>query len=226
MSDVTAVALSPRDVTLAVIAKTPRPGRVKTRLCPPCSPEQAAAIATAALRDTLDAVAATAVGRRTVVLDGPTPGWIPAGFDVVAQRGGGLDERLAAAFVDVGGPMVIIGMDTPQVTAELLDDVLARLCAPGVDAVLGPANDGGYWVIGLRSPNPAALAGVPMSVAHTHTAQRSRLDELGLVTEAVPQLTDLDTFDEAVEVAAVATGMRFRRAVELVVQDLGSGAER
>ena len=145
---------------------------------------------------------------------------------MVTQRGDGLDERLAAAFEDLGGPTVIIGMDTPQVTPDLLTEVLSRLCEPGVDAVLGPANDGGYWVIGLRAPDPRALLGVPMSVVHTHLAQRTRLDQLGLVTATVAELTDLDTYDEAVAVAAVATGARFRAAVEQVDRQLGPAAHR
>lgn len=208
--------MKPDQVAVAVIAKAPVPGRVKTRLCPPCTPEQAAAIAEAALRDTLDAVAATSAGRHVVVLDGARPEWIPDAFEVLAQRGDGLDERLAAAFDDLAGPAVIIGMDTPQVTAPLLDGVVASLCAAGTDAVLGRANDGGYWVIGLRRPDPAVLLGVPMSVAHTHHAQSARLVERGLRTAAVQELTDMDTFDEALQVAAIATGERFSVAVELV----------
>ena len=216
--------MTPDQVTLAVIARAPVPGRAKTRLSPPCSPEQAASIAEAALRDTLDAVVCARVGRRVVVLDGERPEWIPPEIDVVAQRGGGLDERLGAAFVDLGGPTVVIAMDTPQVTAELLSEVAELLCAPGTDAVLGPASDGGYWVIGLRSPDPAVFSGVPMSVAHTHCAQLARLAQLGLSTAAAPQLTDVDTFDQAVEVARVASGPRFRRGVDAVVSVLAPTA--
>ena len=120
-------------------------------------------------------------GRRVVVLDGERPDWIDDGFEVLAQRGDGLDERLAAAFADLDGPTVVIGMDTPQVTAELLDRGRVERCArPGTDAVLGPANDGGYWVIGLRHPTRRCSSGVPMSVAHTGAAQLDRLAELGL----------------------------------------------
>lgn len=208
--------MTPDQVAVAVIAKAPVPGRVKTRLCPPCTHEQAAAIAEAALRDTLDAVAATRAGRRVVVLDGPRPAWIPDGFEVLAQRGDGLDERLAAAFDDLGGPAVVIGMDTPQVTATLLDGVVASLCGAGTDAVLGRANDGGYWVIGLRRADPAVLLGVPMSVANTHQAQAVRLAERGLRTAAVQELTDMDTFDEALQVASIATGARFAAAIHHV----------
>jgi hypothetical protein len=208
--------MTPDHVAVAVIAKAPVPGKVKTRLCPPCTPDEAAAIAEAALRDTLDAVVATAAGRRVVVLDGARPDWIEDDLEVLAQRGGGLDERLACAFEDLGCPAVIIGMDTPQVSSVVLDDVVATLCRDDVEAVLGPANDGGYWVLGLCRPDPELLLGVPMSVAHTHDAQLARLAERGLRVAAAPQLTDLDTFDEAVEVAAVARGARFGAAVDRV----------
>ena len=102
---------------IAVIAKEPVPGRVKTRLCPPFSPAQAAELAEAALRDTLRTVRATAAARHVLVLDGRPGPWVPAGFDVLAQRGDGLGSRLAAAFTDCVAacdePVVLVGMDTP-----------------------------------------------------------------------------------------------------------------
>lgn len=212
--------MTPDDVTLAVIAKAPVPGRVKTRLCPPCTHEQAAAIAEAALRDTLDAVDAARAGRRVVVLDGARPDWIGSQVQVLAQRGDGLDERLAAAFDDIDGPTVLIGMDTPQVTGSLLTEVVELLCSPGTDSVVGPSNDGGYWVIGLRSPDPAVFLGVPMSVAGTCSAQLDRLANRGLATVTTVPLTDVDTFDEALQVAREATGARFGCSVQTVAEGL------
>ncbi|NEA38306.1 DUF2064 domain-containing protein, partial [Streptomyces sp. SID11385] len=135
--------------TLLVIAKEPRAGRVKTRLTPPFTPAQAAALAEASLTDTLRTVAAAPATRRVLVLDG-TPGpWLPPGFDVVPQCAGGLDERLAAAFAACAGPALLIGMDTPQVTPALLDVRLAK-----GEAVFGPALDGGFWALGLAAPAP------------------------------------------------------------------------
>ncbi|HET6551139.1 MAG TPA: DUF2064 domain-containing protein, partial [Solirubrobacter sp.] len=111
---------------LIVIAKAPVPGRVKTRLSPPCTPAEAAALASAALHDTLAAaLRARRAGRRVVALDGAAGPW--PGFEVIPQRGRGLDERLAAAFEDVGGPAFLVGMDTPQVTPVLLDAGLAAV---------------------------------------------------------------------------------------------------
>jgi rSAM/selenodomain-associated transferase 1 len=199
---------------LLVIAKAPVPGRVKTRLTPPCSPEQAARLASAALADTLAAVDRAAGGRRRVlVLDGPAvalpAGGVPAGWEVLPQRGDGLAERLACAFADAGAPALLVGMDTPQLTAQLLAAGLAALEDEGADAVLGAATDGGYWAIGLRVADARVFSGVPMSVETTGAAQRERLRGLGLRTAELPPLLDVDTIDAAREVAAIAPGSRF-----------------
>lgn len=194
---------------LVVIAKAPLPGRSKTRLCPPCTPEQAAALAEAALRDTLAAVAAMRGSRRVVALEGQAGSWLPAGFDVIPQRGSGLAERLAAAFADVNGPALILAMDTPQVTPSMLAHALACLSSPGTNAVLGATDDGGYWTIGLQHPAPGVFAGVPMSSPMTFATQRDRLRTLGLRTSLLPPLTDVDSIADARAVAAQAPGTRF-----------------
>ncbi len=92
------------------------------------------------------------------MLEGEVGAWLPAGIEVLRQRGDGLDERLAHAFVDIGGPTLIIGMDTPQVQSMTLARALAGLRA--FPAILGPALDGGYWAVGLRRLEPRALFGV------------------------------------------------------------------
>ncbi|MGI5329694.1 TIGR04282 family arsenosugar biosynthesis glycosyltransferase [Actinomadura nitritigenes] len=200
-------------VDLIVIAKEPVPGRVKTRLTPAYTPAEAAALATAALHDTLDAVAAAPARRRVLALSG-TPGpWLPAGFEVVAQRGAGLDERLAHAFADAydGRPLVLIGMDTPQVTPALL--ARAGRALDGRDAVFGAARDGGFWLLGLRRPDARLLRGVPMSRPDTGALQLARLRAAGLTVAAMPELTDVDTPADAETVAARAPGGRFAAAV-------------
>jgi len=199
--------------TIAVIAKAPRAGRSKTRLCPPCTPEQASALAEACLRDTLDAVRATMCARRVLVLDGPPGAWAD-GFEVIEQRGDGLGERIANAFDDVGGPTVLVGMDTPQLTPRLLEQAAGVLTDPGTQAVLGPARDGGYWAIGLREPNPAVLEDVPMSVAETFAIQLARLNRLGLATHVLPPLRDIDTINDAYSVAAAAPATRLARRLD------------
>jgi uncharacterized protein len=202
-------------VALIVIAKAPVAGRSKTRLTPPCTPEQAAALAEAALRDTLDAAGATRAARRVVALDGAPGDWLPDGWDLIRQRGGRLDERLAHAFEDVGGPALVIGMDTPQVSTAMLDESARRLC-DGADAVLGPAADGGFWALGLREPDTRLLLGVPMSVPHTGRAQYERLLAHGLRIATLPELRDVDRISDAHAVAAAAPHGRFARALATI----------
>ncbi|MCB0828498.1 MAG: TIGR04282 family arsenosugar biosynthesis glycosyltransferase [Solirubrobacterales bacterium] len=201
---------------LLVIAKAPVPGRSKTRLCPPCSAEQAAALAEAALADTLDTVSRTDCGGRTIVLDGEPGDWLPQGFELVGQAGGGLGDRLAAAFSGCPGPALLIGMDTPQVSPELLADGLGRLARPGTDAVLGPCEDGGYWAIGLSRPQPGAFDGVPMSTGRTGEVQLGRLRELGLEVDLLDTLCDVDHFADAARVAAERPGGRFAEALRMM----------
>jgi uncharacterized protein len=197
---------------LLVIAKEPVPGRVKTRLTPPCTPAQAASLARAAIEDTLAAaLAVQRAARRVLVLDGEPGDWVPDGFEVIAQRGDGLAERLAAAFEDAGAPAFLVGMDTPQVTPQLLEAGLDAVLAD--DAVFGAALDGGYWGIGLREADARAFDGVPMSEDNTGAVQRVRLAILGLRTAILPPLRDIDTIEDARAVAREAPGGRFAAAL-------------
>lgn len=191
----------PIETTLLVMAKEPVPGRVKTRLCPPCSPDEAAAIAAAALADTLDAVARCSADRLVVALDGAVGAWLPPGFEVVSQRGATFTDRLAAAWSEMAGPCLQIGMDTPQVTAALLDDGLDAV-VDRADAALGLATDGGWWALGLRQPVPSVFTGVPMSTDRTGAAQITALRAHGLEPLLLPPLRDIDTIEDAFAVAA------------------------
>ncbi|MEU2616916.1 DUF2064 domain-containing protein [Streptomyces sp. NPDC007157] len=204
--------------TLLVIAKEPLPGKVKTRLTPPFSPEQAAALAEASLADTLHAVARTPATRRVLVLDGNPGPWLPPGFDVVPQCAGGLDARLADAFARCSGPALLIGMDTPQVTPALLTVDFADR-----DAYFGPAEDGGFWALGLADPDPGLLRGVPMSTAETGAVQRRRLVAAGLRVEDLPRLRDVDTAADAAAVAALAPHGRFAARLARYAAHSGTG---
>ncbi len=205
------------DLHVLVVAKEPVPGCVKTRLCPPCTAAQAAELAEAALVDTLEAVARCHVGRRLLALDGSPGPWLLPGFEVFPQQGRGLDERLAAAWDRAAGPGIQIGMDTPQVTAQLLDDCLQRLMAPGATAALGLAEDGGWWALGLRQPDPGVFLGVPMSTPRTGFAQQRRLRDLGHDPVPLPRLRDVDNMDDAVAVANDAPATRFAEACRRVL---------
>ena len=192
---------------LLVLAKSPRPGHAKTRLSPAYGAVGAAAVAQAALADTLTAVAAVPVARRVLVLDGPLPTLPSPGldaFDVLPQCDGDLGDRLECAFADAAStsplPLLLVGMDTPQVTPDLLADAVRALLADGTDAVLGLAEDGGWWALGLRVAAPGVFTSVPMSTPHTGRRQAERLAELHLRTTALPVLRDID---EPADLAAV-----------------------
>jgi uncharacterized protein len=205
---------------IVVIAKSPRPGHSKTRLTPPCEPAQAARLAEASLRDTLEAVAATPCGERVLALAGPTGDWLPDGFRLVEQGEGTLDRRLAHVFSHCDGPTLLIGMDTPQVCPWLLEEAIDSLGSPGTDAVLGHAEDGGYWAIGLRRPDPRAFAGVPMSVAETGTRQEEALHRLGLRVGLLPTLRDVDLIADARAVAVASPDGGFARTLDQVESEL------
>ena len=198
---------------VVVIAKEPVPGRVKTRLTPPFTPAQAAALAEASLVDTLAAVAATPVSRRVLALEGRPGRWLPAGFDVIGQRGAGLDERIAWALTDaqetLAVPLVLIGMDTPQVTPGLLAAAAEPLVSDTADATFGMAEDGGFWLLGLRKIDPALVLGVPMSRPDTGSWQLLRLERAGLRVRRLPELIDVDTAAEAEHIAAATPGSAF-----------------
>ena len=228
--------MTAREAVVIVLAKAPVPGRVKTRLCPPATPEQSARIASAALLDTLDAARAVPGARTVVALTGDLGAAVGepelraalAGCDVVEQRGDALGERIAAAHADTaalhpGAPTVQIGMDTPQVTAALLTGCLNALSTS--DAALGTATDGGWWVLGLTDPCGAGvLADVPMSRTDTGDRTRDALRTSGLRVATVPELTDVDTADEAVTVAEEVPDGRFAAVVADLADVLGAGA--
>jgi rSAM/selenodomain-associated transferase 1 len=197
-------------VQLLVLAKQPLAGRVKTRLCPPLTPAGAAEVAAAALEDTLDAVRAVGAGRRVLVLDGA---YDAAGFQVQPQRGGPMPERLAAAFDDCDDslPALLVGMDTPQLTPQLLQQAVDALARH--EAVLGLATDGGWWALGLQRPDGALLRDVPTSRDDTGTLQLAALRSAGIAPHLLPELRDVDTAEDARAVAALAPGGRFAAAV-------------
>ena len=208
---------------VTVIAKASVPGQVKTRLSPPCTPEQAAEVAAAALADTLlavDEVASAASARRVLLLQGDRHEWIPPAFEVVAQRGGGLEERLCNGFLDLG-PGVIIGMETPHVAAALTQAVAAARC--GVDSI-GLATDGGYWMIGLCAASVSIadelFAGIPMSSTHTGLAQLRRMHAHGRRVRLLPMARDLDTYDDLQAVAVSGRSGTLPTVAARIVADI------
>lgn len=196
------------DTTIIVMAKECLPGKVKTRMHPPFTLEEAADIAQASLADTLDAVGATGL---PVVVCAQGDVSVPAGFRVIPQVSGGLDERIGAALDSVPGRVLLVGMDTPQLDPMLLR-ALADDWPEDVDAWIGPATDGGFWLLGIDDLRPGRLGscsrgdlvrGVPMSVSDTGAHQRRRLVRMWLRVRDAPPLTDIDDLASLREVAAV-----------------------
>lgn len=194
-----------------VLAKAPVAGRVKTRLCPPCTGAEAAELAQASLLDTLHVALAT--GAQVVLaLDGEAGAWLPEGVQVVPQGSGSLSERLAAAWRHMSGPAVQVGMDTPQLTPSDLIQAYESLQHDDVDAVLGPAEDGGWWLIGLPRGMPEVFLGLPTSTPDAGERQHERLVQLGLRVALLETRNDVDTIEDARSVAAAAPHTRFARA--------------
>jgi uncharacterized protein len=201
-------------VHVSVIAKQPRPGLVKTRLCPPCTPVEASAVAAAALADTLDGIDRLAALTpktidRVLLFEGDPTDWERPGWRVVPQRGQGLGDRLANGFDDLGCGL-IIGMETPHVVPSL--GLALEAIGKGRDAI-GLATDGGYWVIALGAVDRGAFDGVPMSRSHTGLTQLRRLHSLGRSVTLLPAARDLDTFDDLVDAANRSNGSPQLRAV-------------
>lgn len=210
-------------VTALVVAKAPVPGLAKTRLAATIGDAAAADLAAASLLDTLDAVAATEVDRRVVALTGTLADAARveeltqalASFTVISQRGDGLGERLAHAHNDAAttGAVLQIGMDTPQVTSRMLGDAAAALTESDV---LGAAEDGGWWALGLRDPSMAhALLGVPMSAPSTGVDTHAALAAAGASLTMLEVLRDVDHESDLAAVSQLCDpASRFRIAVE------------
>lgn len=216
------------ELQVAVFAKECLPGRVKTRLTPPLTPFQAADLAQLSLSRTLDTIRLLPVRERLLVMDGTPRTRDTAGFAVVAQTGGLLDERLAAICDHATGPLLIVGMDTPQISPEHLVPLLMDWSAatPQHDAWMGPAVDGGFWALALRRPDGALVRGVPMSTDTTGAHQLSRLAANGLSVGLLPVLRDVDHMDDAREIAAEIPGTEFAAAVAAAVEHLQTRGRR
>jgi glycosyltransferase A (GT-A) superfamily protein (DUF2064 family)/SAM-dependent methyltransferase len=203
--------MTERAEIVVIFAKQPRPGLVKTRLHSRFTADEAAQLAAAAVRDTQRAVRASRVPRRVLCWDGD-PAAFAAGFEVLPQRSGTLNDRLAGAFDDLGrrGParVLLIGMDTPQVSSGLLDADWEDC-----DAVLGLSEDGGFWAIGLRTSDAVAgvFAGIEMSTARTGSAQLARLLSLDRSVKLLPPLRDIDEPADAAYVADRFPSLKFSR---------------
>jgi uncharacterized protein len=183
------------EVTVCVFAKPPRPGRVKTRLAPAVGEAGAAALARAFLQDTWSASSSLPWARAVLATTGPrarkrvgarsAPVW-PQGRGDLGDR---LERVLRRALRDAPAALAI-GTDTPGLPPILFSQ--ARLALRGADAVLGPAEDGGFYLLGVRRCPPGLLRGLRWSAPDTFLQTLSRLRERGLRTAVIAPWFDVD----------------------------------
>lgn len=208
------------DPTLLVVAKAPVPGFAKTRIAATVGDQLAAELAAASLLDTLETAAA--VGWPIVVaMTGELGNAVRSaeiagalsGVRVVEQRGQGLGERLAHAHADADGGhgVVQVGMDTPQLTVR--DHLDAGATVRRGARVIGPAADGGWWLLGLPEPGDAGvLADVAMSADDTGEQTERALGEVVRLRE----VRDMDTWDDARDIAEAIPLSRLAAVVQSV----------
>ncbi len=189
---------------LAVMAKAPRPGKVKTRLAPPLTLEESAAINVCFLRDTTENIAAVAAAGGATGVISYTPvgdealfeGLLPAEFALLPQRGDGFGERLLASAEDLlacgYGSVCLIDSDSPTVPAAAFEETIAALKRPGDRIVLGPSDDGGYYLIGLKRAHAAPFAGISWSTAAVFAETMAAAEAAGIEVVVLPMWYDVD----------------------------------
>ena len=190
----------PLKPALAVMGRAPVPGRVKTRLCPPLDPEQAAGFYECVMRDVLDELAPSTRWDTWVSYAELSRDYFQQlpdrGVALLPQRGGSLGERMHAVFVDlchVGYRQVIlVGSDIPTLKAASVRKACDFLQQGRSDIVLGPADDGGYYLIGLGRPEQRLFSGITWSTASVLEQTLARARQLELGVHMVPGTYDID----------------------------------
>jgi rSAM/selenodomain-associated transferase 1 len=190
-----------RAVGLAIMAKAPRVGAVKTRLCPPLRAPEAAELARCFLLDAVEQV-------RTVAGAQPLVAYTPVearaqfeeaapDFTLIPQRGENLGERQLDLLEQIIGRgfqgALVVGTDSPTLPRECLDEAVSLVMAPDVDVVLGPTEDGGYYLIGMRRPCRPLFEDMPWSTAAVLGRTLERAQRQGLRVACLPTWFDVDT---------------------------------
>jgi uncharacterized protein len=188
---------------LAVMTKAPRAGQVKTRLVPPLTPDEAAQLNVCFLRDTAAAIAKmsgtkaqgvgvyTPIGAESVYI-----GILPVEFGLLPQRGNGFGERLALAAEDLFkcgfASVCLIDSDSPTVPSDVYAEAVELLANPNDRVVLGPSDDGGYYLIGLKQNQPELFQQIDWSTERVLEQTKERARELNLEVFLLPTGYDVD----------------------------------
>ncbi len=197
------------DSALIIFAKAPIPGQVKTRLCPPLTPDEAATLHGSFVLDMVersrDAIKAARLSVHRFMACAPAPDHVffkilaeRHGLRLLPQEGAGLGDRMHAAFVAVLGMgyarAVLVGSDLPSLPGSFLPEAFTHLQRH--DLVLGPSKDGGYYLIGLTRPAPDLFQAIPWSTDQVLALTRQRAEGLGLSTVLLTAWRDVDTIDD------------------------------
>ena len=194
---------------LIIMAKEPSLGTVKTRLSPPLSPQECVALYTAFLRDTISLVEeACRLSKDVAPALAYTPtsahrffrGLAPGHFIFLAQKGAGLGERLCNLPVQARNlghsPIVMISSDSPTLPPDIVVRCFTELRRPEVDVVLGPCDDGGYYLIGMKRPQPALFAGIAWSTEQVTGQTLRAARKAALRVSLLPTWPDVDTAED------------------------------
>jgi uncharacterized protein len=194
---------------LVIMAKAPRAGAVKTRLCPPLTYREAAALARCFLRDTIAKVRCltdvTVTIAHTPAAERAVFARLAPDLALVPQRGHDLGERMRSALAEglrTHRRAIAVGTDTPTLPAAVVQLAVDRVASDDVDVVLGPAEDGGYYLIGVRADHPTLFADVPWSTPLVLDLTVRRAEAAGLRCVRLPTWFDVDTADDLARLRA------------------------
>jgi rSAM/selenodomain-associated transferase 1 len=189
---------------LAVMAKAPRAGKVKTRLSPPLTMEQCAEINICFLQDTTRNIAQVASSSPSTGMvcytpagdEGAFDGLLPEGFSLICQRGSGFGERLLCAAQDIlacgFGSVCLIDSDSPTLPAAALSEAVRELNRPGDRIVLGGSDDGGYYLIGMKQAHARVFEEITWSTSRVYAETLERVREIGVPLVELPLWYDVD----------------------------------
>ncbi|MDR3568830.1 MAG: TIGR04282 family arsenosugar biosynthesis glycosyltransferase [Syntrophobacteraceae bacterium] len=190
---------------VVIVAKEPVASRVKTRLCPDLSPVQAAEIYSLFIQDMVEEMSDLFPATLALAYspEGSMSAFetiLPRTIPMFAQHGAGLGERLSHIFTRLHSEgyeqILIINSDSPDMPCSLVRKSTRLLASPGIDLVLGPCADGGYYLIGLKKPAPELFRGIPWSTDRVLALTLERASELGLSCGLLDVWYDIDTCED------------------------------
>ncbi|MEO1061577.1 MAG: glycosyltransferase [Actinomycetota bacterium] len=199
--------------TLLIAATEPDPTRPGAGFSPPCPPVEASELAQAALDQTAATARSVGADRLAVVLDPGSPLTVD-GLETLRPEADEEDERVAASLATCDGPTLVVRSRTPQVTAAQLHDAFEALDGPYGDALVGLTVDESWWALGLATPDPMALLGLPLRGAGSGTHLLDRVHGLGLALGLADRLLAAERFDDAVAIAQQIPDTDFAARVE------------